>query len=1568
MHPLPSFDLSMNSPQHQWPSQAQAHQGLLAEYDALLALVRNNETPTDKFIDRLLTPQPCSPMALENAIGQQALRALMENKDYQSLCATLDASFNELTVILKDGQAHYFARKKNDTTVIRLELDKQTAWKELLANIEKSALRLAGKIRFDGQFSLARMTRFYGIAAWDPQDAQQRQATLDTLEEKRARHSLGLWHGIRLDEPNLEPTPAQAMDDRLVIETVRQFLPTPQTSLLDYLGARDITRLATQTLRAKPSMYLEQILLSPRAQALAARLLLALDWFGGRDGENSAPGIRTGLLVKALRLWITSVPTADPEGIAGYRWQKSAHWGKSYQEIQAGFEAHLVASGRATSVNESILIAGLFLPLFPLEFQVRDIPPQLPYRSSTVWVNFVHGVHLAQAIDPLLLQRLDFQQLVDLPIRQAIGATAEELKLITLTRLKPMLEWALTNGLIGYREDANYPAQDIQEAAKRLDSEVESLNRAIRWLDSPPPERLNIARAKMARFFGESLFVSDGRKLVKEANAFYTAPQLRLMAPIGRPAPDAYSFVDVYASGQLQGKRWFITGPDGKYSTSAWLSIDDDRTVQSNLPWPDLSAIALERRTLPDIEETFATHFKIYLNLIRNAYRTLIAHQLASLPLADRHALEYGSVKVYTLRQAIMGTEAANESEDKKRPLRARNGFVLAATRDSRTSYYEVLPRAGVIRRRPDITEQHLGGELKTEKWRVSRGSSVNASVVRTKILPFDWDAHVKGTIPAADRQCQAILDQLGDTLEPMERDDDSALPRTLESKVTQRITQHIAQHLLFVDEKELHDSCYGATEFDHEKAKRKKVIDLTKMLVPFWSSIEDLSSGDRDRLVSGAFGLFIDFASFVLPIGKFASGSLKLIRTVGKWNFGETLPAFAKLTGTLLNATLNPLDAIPSLFQAGGQSAYRLGKKGYFNLKVLSGRAGHYDFVKGMSQATDPGRWRPLANHDQLGAVRGVDDVLVRNVGASGKTDYRLIDPFSDKPYGPSLSKDVPELSLGRSHYNTLARTDTDVIVEVPQRSHIREQLEVDGSRTLYLDDVPYRLADGTLRRASQLDASETLRKQPCRVRRAPDEICKTRYVLQDKPAERPPSGEFSAEPSWAPWFGDTTLYPSIPKSANDRALLAFEGKIYELKGGKLNTYKGRPEWIGLTSKTPIPRETVDATLEFQTGLYGGIRVSGTAEGIDDTHVTGALIIRSIDEKFNYVFTRLNFDDYYMTRLPSTDSLEGPLILKKLGPEDLMPGTPGEELQRVYIGSLNANNAARIYGRDQVELALDKIDEISIPIGAPVHPPSNMKWVKVNTYSAEAVLFDRRTRMIVADLPTGAAVWKPSRQAPEALQKSTANIFEALFTDPSIAVAPQSATRPVTIDDAMRELQKILPTQNPKNIAFASVTTASGKNEVYVSVSGIEDYTRHLPLFKSSNGLSEITLNDVSYFNVDAIRNPIDPAALSLSPDGKLLAIPHLMDATGSSGSDRLGRITTADSESKLIGYISEKYPDPGDIKSITVATTLPPCESCSIVMKEFGHERGADALNVIWGQRRKRPATELGTSTDSD
>jgi hypothetical protein len=50
------------------------------------------------------------------------------------------------------------------------------------------------------------------------------------------------------------------------------------------------------------------------------------------------------------------------------------------------------------------------------------------------------------------------------------------------------------------------------------------------------------------------------------------------------------------------------------------------------------------------------------------------------------------------------------------------------------------------------------------------------------------------------------------------------------------------------------------------------------------------------------------------------------------------------------------------------------------------------------------------------------------------------------------------------------------------------------------------------------------------------------------------------------------------------------------------------------------------------------------------------------------------------------------------------------------------------------------------------------------------------------------------------------------------------------------------------------------------------------------------------------------------------------------------------------LISVIREKYPDPRSIGTVNVATTMPPCESCSVVIKEFGYDGGENALNVLW------------------
>jgi hypothetical protein len=89
---------------------------------------------------------------------------------------------------------------------------------------------------------------------------------------------------------------------------------------------------------------------------------------------------------------------------------------------------------------------------------------------------------------------------------------------------------------------------------------------------------------------------------------------------------------------------------------------------------------------------------------------------------------------------------------------------------------------------------------------------------------------------------------------------------------------------------------------------------------------------------------------------------------------------------------------------------------------------------------------------------------------------------------------------------------------------------------------------------------------------------------------------------------------------------------------------------------------------------------------------------------------------------------------------------------------------------------------------------------------------------------------------------------------------------------------------------------------------------------------------------------------ALSVTPQGKLQAIPHTIDNIETYTPALTSRPTSLDTESKLISVIRTKYPDPKDLDSITIATTMAPCDSCAVVMKQFGYDGSPGALQVTW------------------
>jgi hypothetical protein len=1372
---------------------------------------------------------------------------------------------------------------------------------------------------------------------------------LSTTAESSARKALGLDTGPDIDSlvpqptgrdrkkfraaqlatPPLAPSTtleqykAKRINERM-IDTVRMFL-IGKPSLIRHLSG-DILRLAdTEELRATPSVFLQRILSSPESLDLTERLLKKLKWYGASAGEQTSASVRHQLICKAICLYLHSPSADEQQELAGFRWQDSIHWGKSYSTLRSDFEQHLLRTRRAANTKESILLARIFQTRLSKDFAVPDIPPELRYKSSVVWVNFMHGVLLAETLGLDQSQPLSFQQLVDLPIERTAGASAAELEAIARLRISPALEWAVCTGVVQARPAFDYDQDDIERALTALEAQSQRLNSAVMTLELAPPDRLKMAREILADRFGGFTFKRDGRKLLTadgSYSGFRSTPDLKLIG---------HDLLDLYADGQLDGgKRWIVSLSDGTTRSTTALRLDKQRVLyaerensRGGYDRVNSGDYSWAGKALPDINAQFESAFNQYLATIRPPYQTLIASLLTSLPASDRQALAMGEIELLGLRRK----SAPNEPSDL---TRARKGFIIKVTHQGNIAYHELIPSAGVIRLRPTLRFSTVNG-VRTE---FPLHATIPGQIysperdISTSLL-LDWSAHVHGRAPAARAYYVGYLDTVGNIAAASS--DAGTDAATLTSRLD-ALAHYIATNFLYVDEEHLRLQARGMTIFDTIRAKTERRLEIfvtiVKGFVPFWGSIEDLLSGDVKSKVLGGVGLLFDLASFLCPIGKFISGSVRLIRAaVGTTRLAvqATLPSFSILARKLLTTSLanfNPLDGVPSLLKGlvsgVGKGLLFVGRAGIGGIKKLTGTAEHYRLIQDLPQVIDPGHWKPLTNGDRLATVNGIDDVLIRHTSASGLERFHLVDPMTALPYGPRLRHNGKNLEQGRSAFKTLPPTESHVIARVPEQARIREVLEVDGRTTLLIDDIPYRLDGDQLRRADLIDDPSIFKTVPCRVRRMPGKAtCKTSYVTRD-PAPTPANGSFDTEKGWAPWFGDSRYTPAFP----GRAML-------------LKTLKRKTRHQG--------------TIAFQKGIYGRIKVDipyGTRNQFDRFEA-GATIVPAMDGSKHYVFTRLDAAAFYVAEVPKGQSLATPLTLRKA---NTLPADLKDELMTVYTGSLNANNMARIHGTAAVERAMETMEKIAIRIGGHTNPPDTLKLLKVDTSPGEAVMFDHSTRMIVRRRKDGAASWSSSQGASDTFRQRTADIFDTLFAEKTIDIQ-QSAD--LNINQTMIKLQALLPPhfqgQKLRNIAYADIVTSTGTREVYVSVSGAQGLTSELPLFKHPFAPDKVIVGDTTYFNID-FGKTFNRTSLEVSSEGQLVAIPRTIKDIDTYTPAVTRRPTSLDSEAKLISVLRQKYPEKHMIASVDVATTMPPCTSCSVIVKEFGYDGTANALEVLW------------------
>ncbi|NWA69702.1 hypothetical protein [Pseudomonas reactans] len=412
-------------------------------------------------------------------------------------------------------------------------------------------------------------------------------------------------------------------------------------------------------------------------------------------------------------------------------------------------------------------------------------------------------------------------------------------------------------------------------------------------------------------------------------------------------------------------------------------------------------------------DDAFEQGFSNYLSGVKTAYQTLIRALLPNLPLPDRRAIENGEVTLYALRQELRDLQVQQETAQNIAAARGRHGFIIQALFQHRTTYYEVFPRAALIRARPDIQTLTINGNVVVRKTGGSTRSSRGSFRLATS-MPFDWDAYQHGQRPRDDVSSQVIAEQIGHVLPATAAAPSGSIraPQSWSSARSRRLAAIVANDLFHTDESQLKLSAQrNVSVLDAPQQAIDDFIYYAKMLVPFWGGVEDITSGDPQRVERGALSLFTDLVSFAVPIGKYVGGSARLVAQGGRISFQAALPKFATLTKTFLLGTLaelNPLAVVPALLKLAGLGLLRLS-----SAAVRQINAGLALFKKALSkpaivptgrtlQSVDPRVWKPLEAQDSLFNVGGVDHVPLRSVGTDLLPEYRLIDPLSNTIFGP--------------------------------------------------------------------------------------------------------------------------------------------------------------------------------------------------------------------------------------------------------------------------------------------------------------------------------------------------------------------------------------------------------------------------------------------------------------------------------------------------------------------------------------------------------------------------------------
>jgi hypothetical protein len=818
------------------------------------------------------------------------------------------------------------------------------------------------------------------------------------LDFPEVDHFGNYWGQIITDDQSLIVLSAE---QRLVIRNITASLIPNNERLLDVLFRKTRSAVA---LHDNAAVLIKQLINHSISQDHAKKYLELLGWFGAPSGQVANAQQLGQMLITAILLDLNPFVGKEKgrKSVGSFELYSPSYIGRPSAIVLEELRSHIVANQWATHDTVPLAIHFWLAQRAP-EFLVR-VPSSIQI-GSLEWVSFCRGVELVEAIARGASRVMTYAQIMTYAEQEPVSRPLESLH--TLAMIDPIIDWALVNGVVTYEELRRTEQDTTQHAIVAYQQYVENFSQVGRAYSSPLPDRKAIARAAL--------------ELAAPTCSFLEQPML-FQRPGLYASPTAMSMLDLHMSGDMVTGQWDFRAvfPDDKSPDLLGQITNNKRPSRYD---PTVASIYTRYPQLLRMKENnaeFHRQLHVHLGELNKALATGIKLALARLSSYELQHVLNGEITFFTLRDSAVITrttpiagpfvrEEPVESQEGKDAATGRFGIVMCVSYRDRVSCYEIFTLRGEIHKNDELGNLIVSTGKLQGAARVDFSGDLKTHVPPTpkERLPVDLKCYIEGV--ANDfriTSSMAIINKLAVLPAPATPSSpkNSEYQNFAEPQLA-RVAQLIVSHHPLMTFEQLEATATQPTVLELERENGERIATyIVDLAVPFKKCIEDLSSGEHNRVVDGIYGCAMDAIALA---GAIAGAGAKAANIVTKAsNMSSRLAGLAKLVIGTGISIFNPLDDVPSILNGTGKLVYkggvRLSRQAQEIIALAKSQLSHIKGAHGTKELlgaangakVGQGTWRPHAG--------SVDTLTV--VAAREDFHWYALDRTGE-PWGPKLT-----------------------------------------------------------------------------------------------------------------------------------------------------------------------------------------------------------------------------------------------------------------------------------------------------------------------------------------------------------------------------------------------------------------------------------------------------------------------------------------------------------------------------------------------------------------------------------